>query len=250
MNEFKKKINIILITIIIHLVVVVVLIFNKIGTVVKYEETSAYVELNFLKEMSEKLEKEIAEKKSDEINIEEYIASLRNVGSSSYQSNIQSQYSLGDNSLSEKELKEKYETELLKEKYGDSYRDVKNRSYQDYLDENNNTNKNQNYSREVKSSNYSGHALVFVELENKKRGNIYVHVPVFTCKNGGKVIVDITIGSDGKVKTSKIASVKSNSQDQECIINAAIEAANRSTFSSMVGAGTEKGKIIYTFIDQ
>jgi len=228
--------------------------FRRLGTDIEYKEIETYIDLEFIKEILENQEEEIKESEKENFDIENYIASLKNIGtSSSYNNNSYNNQYKSENSLSEQELRERYESEILREKYGDNYSETKNRNYEDYLSnktENKNTTNTTTNTTEQQATTNNGQALVYVDLENKKRGNSYIHVPVFTCKFGGKVVINITISSDGTVKTATIASVTSNGQDASCIENAAKTAAMKSKFTAIVGSYTEKGKITYTFIDQ
>ena len=257
MNELKSKLNIILLTTLIHLTVILGLMFRKLSVGDLTETAITYIDLEFLKEQSEELEKEIEESKSaEDIDIDRYIASLRNVGTTSVTQNNSQQPASGTaGTMSEQDLKEMYEGELLKEKYGDNYQTATNRDYRDYLKENQNNNptsKQSNNKTGDQSQNqvtHSGPALVFVDLENKQRGTAFLYVPVYTCKKGGKVVINITIDNNGKVKTATLSSVKSNGNDSDCIVEAAKSAAFQTKFTAST-TGTEKGKIIYTFLDQ
>lgn len=258
MGFFKENINAILGTILFHLLIVASAMFFKITTSTHFEEAYTYVDIDFIKEMTEEETNTKPESNNDieNFDVENYISKLKNVGSN-YSTSDKSGRS-NQKTMSEAELKQKYETELLKEKYGDNYEKMKNTTYENYLKEVDNNTKNntvnqnksnQSNSGEGSSSSYSGPALVFVELENKNRGNSYIHVPVFTCKDGGSVVVKISISSDGSVKTANIESAKSNG-DVNCISNEAKEAALKSRFTNISGTKTEYGKITYKFIEQ
>ena len=253
MYELKSKLNIILLTILIHLVTIFGLMFRKLSVGDLTETAITYIDLEFLKEQSEDLEKEIEASKED-IDIDRYIASLRNVGTTSVTQNNSQQSAAGTaGTISEQDLKERYEGELLKEKYGDNYQVATNRDYKDYLKENqtNNSTSNQSNSKtnDQNQVTHNGPALVVVDLENKQRGTAFLYVPVYTCKKGGKVIINITIDNNGKVKTATLSSVKSNGSESDCIVEAAKSAAFQTKFTAST-TGTEKGKIIYTFLDQ
>ena len=261
MNNRSRKIQIILITVVIHLFVVVAMMFYKLGSIVKNEVSFTYIDLNFLKEIEESDTEVLPNDNLSDIDIDKYISAIRNVGVSGNQNfNLSNFSSFSEAELSEAELKTKYETELLQEKYGNNYPiqsqfGVKNNLSESSVESNNSSNISNNKDNNKSGNNnvgssYSGPALVYVELENKNRGNSYIHVPVFTCKYNGKVVVNITISSDGGVKSATIASIKSGSSDSSCIENAAKEAALKSKFTAVSGSSTEKGKITYTFIEQ
>ncbi|HOK37409.1 MAG TPA: TonB family protein [Bacteroidales bacterium] len=246
MKLSKENINAILGTILFHLIIVIILLVNKIQSLTIHEETYMIIEPEYIEEITKKpVEENIL---GEDFNIQDYINEFRNVAS-----NNPVQYQKFE-AMSEDELRKYYETQFLNEKYGDNpirYQD-KNQGNQD-KQENKENSKNDKSKNENNNSdnyqNYSGPALVFVELENPKRGKIYIEVPVFTCRHGGKVVVDILIGSDGRVRSANVISANS-SGDASCISEAALRAARNSRFTMISGGKNEKGKITYTFIEQ
>ncbi|MDR2011024.1 MAG: energy transducer TonB [Bacteroidales bacterium] len=251
MGIFKGNINALLGTVLFHLIAIAAALMFSISTSTVYKEAYTYVELDFIEEIlkeSHEEEKNSTNVDMENFDIENYITGIRNIGSN---------YSSSDNrtnnvdAMSQEELRKKYESELLREKYGDDYEKITNRTYEDYLSESNSNNTKQSYDNKnnSQSSAYSGPALVFVELENPNRGNSYIHVPVFTCRDGGTVIINITINTDGRVRSANVLSANSKG-DASCISNAAKDAALKSRFTTVAGSGTENGKITYQFIEQ
>lgn len=246
-----RNINGILGTILFHLTIIVVAMAFKVNTPLsEKEETYMIIDTEFLEEISQDKEDIEKDKQTlDDIEIEKYFNDIKNVGSSSNKMNYQD-----IESMSQDEMRKMYEAEMLKEKYGDDYEKMMNSTYKDFLTETPEPNKpknNQNTENNSSNagSNYSGAALVYVELDNKDRGQLDIKVPVFTCKGGGRVVVSISIGSDGAVKSASV--VSSNATGEEtCINDAAKSAAMRSRFTSIAGAKTEGGKITYSFIEQ
>ena len=254
MKFFKRNINAILGTVLFHLTALVVAMFLNIRTTHTHEESYTYVELDFIEEILNESSADKSDNSSvEDFNIEDYISQIRNTGGN-YSSQSSSANNRESMAMSQDELKNKYETELLKEKYGDDYEKMMNNTYENYISESENDglrNNSQNDKNNNSSSysGYSGPALVFVELDNRNRGNSYIDVPVFTCRDGGTVVIGININNDGKVRSVNVISVKSNG-DADCIINAAKEAALKSRFTTVSGSGTENGKITYQFIQQ
>jgi len=243
----KRNINGILGTIIFHLIIVIIAMASGISTAVQYQETYMLIEPQYLEEVEQEKEKTDAEAKYGDIDIEQYINEIRNVGSN-YRGGASPEEV---QAMSQAEIKAMYEAEMLREKYGDDYEKMMNTSYEDYLKENSTSNNKTEQSSDNNMANesYAGPALVFVELENPKRGKTYIEVPVFTCRHGGTVIINISINTDGRVKSANIASVKS-SGDGDCIGNAARNAALNSKFTTAAGGKLESGKITYQFIQQ
>lgn len=244
----KRNINGILGTILFHLVIVFIAMTISIKSEIQYQETYMLIEPQYLEEIE--MEKEENNQNSDfgEVDIEQYIKEIRNVGS-----NFQGGKSPEElQAMSQEEIRKMYEEELLREKYGDDYEKMMNTSYEDYV-ENQNQNSNTSNANESSESSsnesYAGPALVFVELENPNRGKSYIEVPVFTCRHGGTVVINISVDTDGRVKSANVVSVKSNG-DGECISDAARHAALNSRFTTLAGGKTENGKITYQFIQQ
>lgn len=251
MQELKRKLNVLLLTIIVHLIVIIALLILKIS--VSYEDNPpiSYMELDFLEEKAEELEKE-SESMKEEINIDEYISNLKNTGMAAGL-NKQSSYSQNNSDeMSEAELKAKYESDFLKEKYGENRSNSGYSEKDEYDDVKIDRTPKNNYKTNTKNENtgYSGPSLVFVDLENKNRGKRYIEVPVFTCMEEGRVVINITINPQGSVVSTSLGSVSSKASDKSCIVDAAKKAAANSKFSSIIGGKTEKGKITYTFIKQ
>lgn len=246
----KRNINGILGTILFHLIILVVAMGMKLSSPRQNNEEYIIIEPETLEEF-EKLNKKENEKQNnlENFDIENYLKEIRNVGGS----NPSNAYNSKISAMSEDELRQKYESEILKEKYGSDYEKMKNSTYEDYLkgkeEISSQTDKNLNNNTTKTQASYAGPALVFVELQNPNRGKTYIHVPVFTCENGGRVVIDISIAPDGSVKSATINSAKSNG-DASCISNAAKEAALKSKFSPISGGKNETGTITYSFIEQ
>jgi hypothetical protein len=244
----KRNINGILGTILVHMLIVIVAMAFKLAQPQVNDEDFLIIDPQFMEEMLEEQKPdEATQKELDDIEIEKYINEIRNIGSNN---RIKTDYSELE-AMTEEELKQKYESELLKEKYGDDYEKMKNSTYEDYMKEqpkNNSQNNKQNNSSSS-AGNYAGPALVYVELQNPDRGKSYIHVPVFTCKDGGRIVISITIASDGSVKSATVTSAKSTG-DATCISNAAKDAALKSKFTPVAGGKTETGTITYSFMQQ
>lgn len=210
----------------------------------QYNHIESYmlIEAEFLEEFDEERLKSAGD--IDMPDMEQMMAELRNVGSNQRSTTLQN-----IESMSLEEIRQQYEEQILREKYGDDYERRMEETYRDFLNEREADSGTNTSEQTSEQTSYSGPALVFVELENEDRGQSYVHVPVFTCKDGGVVVIDITIGSDGRVNRTTVASV-TGSGDTSCIVNEAKSAASQSRFSPIAGGGSENGKITYHFIQQ
>jgi TonB family protein len=77
---------------------------------------------------------------------------------------------------------------------------------------------------------------------------MYLHVPAYTCRNGGKVEIAITVNRRGEVIAATVAR---GSSSDESLREAALDAARRSRFDVSQNAPEKQtGKIYYTFIPQ
>ena len=95
-------------------------------------------------------------------------------------------------------------------------------------------------------SDYKGNVTVSYSLEGRKA--MYLHVPAYTCRNGGKVEVTITVNRRGEVIAATVAR---GSSSDESLREAALDAARRSRFDvSQSAPEKQTGKIYYTFIPQ
>jgi TonB family protein len=93
---------------------------------------------------------------------------------------------------------------------------------------------------------YHGPTRISYSLEG--RSDRYMHVPVYKCESSGNVIVNIVVSPAGAVIGE---SVESSSTSDECLIEAAIDAAHKSQFSIELKAESrERGTISYEFVAQ
>jgi TonB family protein len=96
------------------------------------------------------------------------------------------------------------------------------------------------------SQAYKGPSVASYYLE----GRVAVHLPVpsYKCFKGGDVTVLIEVNVQGYVVNAEID--KRNSSGDECLHRAAIDAAERSRFSTASKSENQKGNIVYRFMPQ
>ncbi|MGE0078953.1 MAG: energy transducer TonB [Bacteroidales bacterium] len=99
---------------------------------------------------------------------------------------------------------------------------------------------------EQKKNQYKGPTVASYYLEGRKA--IRLPIPSYMCELGGQVVVNIEVAPDGRVVNADIDKV--NSVSDECINDAAIDAAKRSLFTSSTGRLKQKGSITYLFVKQ
>jgi TonB family protein len=77
------------------------------------------------------------------------------------------------------------------------------------------------------------------------RTHKYLPTPVYLCESGGKIVVNITVNSLGKVTNSSIN--EAASIDNQCLKDHAIEYANNARFSADASKKSQLGSITFYF---
>ena len=93
---------------------------------------------------------------------------------------------------------------------------------------------------------YKGPTTVSYELSGRR--HTWMPAPVYKCRAGGKIVVDIVVNGNGYVVTAEINKSKSDSEDP-CIVEAAKRGAERSRFNESPQA-RQQGSITYVFQPQ
>jgi hypothetical protein len=95
---------------------------------------------------------------------------------------------------------------------------------------------------------YKGPTNIYYKLDGRKVA--YLPIPVYKCKGGATVQVDIRVGQRGKVELTTINSAGTDTKDP-CFLDAAREAALRTRFNfSTEEKRLQLGYIIYHFVAQ
>jgi hypothetical protein len=94
---------------------------------------------------------------------------------------------------------------------------------------------------------YTGPTNVTYYLQNRMKQ--YLPIPVYTCKGGGLVVVNIEVNQKGNVISTSISG--DSETNDECLLETAIKYASRTKFNSDFKAvPRQKGYIMYKFIPQ
>ncbi|MGD2033851.1 MAG: hypothetical protein PVF73_02270 [Bacteroidales bacterium] len=97
-----------------------------------------------------------------------------------------------------------------------------------------------------KGKKYTGPTRIEYSLKN--RTDRFIHIPVYKCQHGGRVVIDIVVNQEGEVIS---ASVASSSTDEICIIETALNSARISLFNiDMNAEPKQRGTISYEFVSQ
>ncbi len=95
---------------------------------------------------------------------------------------------------------------------------------------------------------YKGPTTVSYELSGRR--HTWMPAPVYKCKGGGKIVVDIVVNNRGYVLSAEINKSKSDSEDT-CLVEAAKHDAERSRFNDLSSApAKQQGSITYIFQPQ
>lgn len=78
------------------------------------------------------------------------------------------------------------------------------------------------------------------------RSAVFIPNPIYTCDVAGKVVVNITVNSQGRVVSTSINKGSSTSSN-ECLIQNALDYAGRAVFSDLAGRNSQPGTITYHF---
>ena len=99
----------------------------------------------------------------------------------------------------------------------------------------------------LKSTFYSGKSSVSYNLP--ERYARFLPIPVFKCEFGGRVVVKIVVDRKGRVQRAEV--VATESQQDDCLHDVAVDAALRSRFNEKPGApALQTGTITYNFVKQ
>lgn len=96
--------------------------------------------------------------------------------------------------------------------------------------------------KDVKNS--KGNSASSVSFSLSKRTKVKLPPPVYLCETAGKIVVNITVNSDGQVTDTYINS--SSSSSNQCLIDTALEYAKNAIFSS-AERKSQIGSITYYF---
>ena len=230
----NDNINGILGTILFHLVLILFFLLVKVGEVRRKQ--MEYFPIEFEEELMdiEELIKEIESMRAEIPVLNEEIR--RNIA-------LNVADKINDQISTEKYIEE------LKEELG-----IEN--LEQYLDRSLPDDENISYSEEQKADEdeesgsdeeYSGPTNITYFLENRFKK--YLPIPVYTCKGGGLVKVNIVVNQKGKVISTSI-SQESDTREQ-CLLETALKYAVRTKFNTDYNAEQrQNGYIMYQFIPQ
>lgn len=230
----NDNVNGILGTIIFHMVLVLLFLTIKIGNVRRKQVDIIPIEFDEklvdIQDFLEKID-----------NLPVNIEPLEEEVSRNIAVNVASQ-------LNKKISTEKYIEQIMKEEGIDNLQQYLDRTLPDKGNISYTDKENMNDSSEsVPDKEYTGPTNVTYYLENRMKQ--YLPIPVYTCKGGGLVVVNIEVSQKGNVISTSIS--EDSETNDECLVKTAIKYASRTKFNSDFNAlPRQKGYIMYQFIPQ
>lgn len=94
------------------------------------------------------------------------------------------------------------------------------------------------------AENNNHKSTISYSLSNRKK--VYIPIPVYLCEVDGKIVVNITVDTNGKVTDAYLNS--SSNSSNECLIGHALEYAKKSKFTADPSKSSQVGSITFNFI--
>jgi len=241
-NFFTNNVNSILATMSLHLLVVILFLWFKLGEAREDKKEQVLIEFSpEIKPVEDKTEQ--SEKAEDEL--EKTMPELSSGEVHSIASNLAGK-------LDEKISTSKYEQEVMQE-LGISSLKTENKTTsappspdENAIDEPAREN-NQAQQNDVPNIIRKENTTVSYFLEN--RWHRYLYIPTYKCQGGGTVIIDIVIDKSGKVINATIA--ENRSTHDQCLLEEAYRSATTAVFNSDSKSPTKQvGTITYVFLAQ
>lgn len=100
-------------------------------------------------------------------------------------------------------------------------------------------------NKEIRTSNYA-RRNTSVSYSLVDRNNVSLPIPIYTCIEGGKVVINIKVDPLGNVIDAEL-NKKSSSTNNGCLVDNAITYAIKSKFNNVSKGSYQKGTITYLF---
>jgi hypothetical protein len=236
-------------TLLLHMLVVVVILFVRVKTAGEMEENVVYVDLKTF----ENLQKLEAFEPKPERRMSQAEREARNIAVNQAEDRIEKyddykNYQVADRRVSDRAAKREVDKRISQT--------IKDIIKEDNLNPDDKElpkteKKPIDFYQATKNEEqqvYQGPTNIYYKLENRKVANL--PVPVYKCKGGATVQVDIRVGQRGKVEWTTINSAGTDTRDP-CFLDAAKEAARQTRFNFSTNAPLlQEGYIIYHFVAQ
>ena len=225
------------VTIIVYLVLSIVFVSAKIGSIKREVPNTMYVDLGaveLLEDELDRLKKEV-EQRNSEIDWK----SIRNLSSNENALNENLEDEKGTNTSALNNSAEATEREMRanREAYERGLREA-NAIGESFTRSDN--------SKERKDTKRKGNVTVSFSFTNPVRYSRHLIKPAYRCEGGGEVIVSVILNQRGEVTSAMV-----ESGGDECMRQTAIESARNSRFDINNSApAKQRGTITYIFIPQ
>lgn len=95
-----------------------------------------------------------------------------------------------------------------------------------------------------------GATTVWHDLKEPLRAERHIHVPAYICKGYGQVVVNVSLGRDGKVRKAELDVARTTS-NEDCMLESALRSARSAVFAANGTAPEpQQGSIYYRFMPQ
>jgi hypothetical protein len=236
-------------TVLFHMFLLVIILFIKVDNLRNAQDSVAYIDLNVIEE----IQKQIIPKEEPDNRDRVSARQARNIAVNRAEDRIEKyddykNYQVTDNKISSKSVEREAQMRV-------------NQAVRDIIKENNlNPDDKELPKTEEKPLDfykankiaeqqvYKGPTNIYFKLDDRKVA--YLPIPVYKCKGGATVQVDIRVGQRGKVELTTINKAGTDTQDP-CFIDAAKDAAQSTRFNFSTSApALQQGYIIYHFVAQ
>ncbi len=242
-SSYHRNLYGILGTIIVHLVLAILFMLIKLSTERKNYESYLLIDLEpTVEEILEKLSSIDLPQNAKDISVNNYMNIAVNMSD------------MPEEEFNVDEYIEQLKNEMIEE--GDldenNFIDQWNKADKDatleYIDNDVlNKDKQERPESQEMAANYRGPTRVYYELKN--RFHTKLPLPIYKCEHGGKVVLEIIVGPDGRLTKATVLPEESSSDDN-CLHEAALSAALSSRFNPVNDAVLQKGSITYIFATQ
>jgi len=241
MKFFKKRkntFNSILITIIIHLSILIILLSVKLQKIKYKHEETIQIELIEENEIQQIMEEKV---EIDNIKLTSTNEDVKGISNIAYNKEIENLKNNLSTELYEKQVMKELGIQSLK----NDFKDLENYSEDENIAVNNLNNKENEESMSIPTNKKTT-----IKYFLKGRYARKQYVPVYLCKNGGLVTINIVVDKWGKVIYAEYSKEQSETSDP-CLIEEAIKSSYKFLFNSDENAPLKQnGYISFYFINQ
>jgi hypothetical protein len=236
-------------TVLFHMLALTVILFIKVGNVHNKQENIVYIDLKVFDEI-QKLE---VAKTDPDNRLKSPPREARNIAVNQAEDRIEKyddykNYQVPDNQISKRQATREAQNRVAQ--------DVKDIIKENHLDPDDKELPRTEakpidfyQAKKIEEEQvYKGPTNIYYKLDDRKVA--YLPIPVYKCKGGATVQVDIRVGQRGKVEISSINNSGTDTKDP-CFLDAAKDAAQHTRFNFSTSATLlQQGYIIYHFVAQ